>query len=180
LSKRSTAGTRPSAGGEWIAVPRNIDPGPVAYSPFPVRKAWTGGRHLVVDLNVLAWGAYDNAGGNEAVLVRWGPANGGSKICSDTHMNRCKSPVGERRILRLYGRWKKSDLYPLDCADKGKCGARMPWYMKLVHSGEGPHGYAQLPGWNASHGCLRVTVDDARWINKEFASKGMLVVLADY
>jgi hypothetical protein len=166
--------------GQMVAVPRLATRDPMAHSPFPTAKEWLGGNHLSVDLNILAWGAWESDGHGKATLVRWGPANGGSKVCSDTHLPRCKSPVGTRSVLGMYGKWKRSDLYPLDCADKRKCGAKMPWYMKLVSSGEGIHGYAQLPGWNASHGCLRILMEDAHWINKSFAFKGMPVVLADY
>lgn len=144
--------------------------------PFPqVDARFPHGRAVIVDLKKLAWVAYENGR-----LVRWGAANGGSKICRETGKMKCKSPVGLRQILLLGKAGKRSDLYPIDCKDKRRCGHPMPYYMKLVSSGEGLHGDRHLVGSNASHGCIRMFKADARWMNLEFAHVGMPVFLEDY
>jgi len=36
------------------------------------------------------------------------------------------------------------------------------------------HG-STLPGYHASHGCIRMFEDDAHWLNKEFTEKGTII-----
>ena len=38
------------------------------------------------------------------------------------------------------------------------------WYYKYTHRGMAMHGYHTAPPYPASHGCVRVTWDDADWI----------------
>ena len=166
--------------GHTVALPRDFNPDLLAYSPFPRERVGIELRFVVVDLNVLAWGAYEYVTPKRARLIKWGPANGGSKICKESRKPKCKSPVGMKRILVLGKAGKRSDLYPLDCANKRKCGHPMPHYMRLVASGEGIHGDKHLVGWNASHGCIRILAEDAKWLNKEFAYIGMPVLVENY
>jgi hypothetical protein len=168
--------------GHTVALPRSFDPDPLAYAPFPREKVWRGPRHVVVDLYNLAWGAYEPIPGQEfrSRLVWWGPANGGSKICRETGRLACKTHTGLHPILRLDGPHKRSDLYPVDCANKRLCGHPMPYYMPFHPDGTGLHGDKWLVGRNASHGCVRMFVWDARWLNREFAFVGMPVLVEDY
>lgn len=45
-------------------------------------------------------------------------------------------------------------------------------------------GYAihasDVPGYNASHGCVRVFYEDAEWLNREFADIGTSVIVRPY
>jgi hypothetical protein len=42
------------------------------------------------------------------------------------------------------------------------------------------HGSRGVPGYNASHGCVRMFVDDAQWLNKDFADVGTQVIILPY
>jgi len=156
----------------YVAIPKFDEY--MDYSPFP-KNTNILERYVVVDLNVLAWGAYDSG-----KLINWGPANGGSKRCKETGLPKCKTHSGEHVILRIGNYGTKSQLYPTDCVDKKACGFQMFYYMKFHTDGTGLHGAKSLPGWNASHGCVRLLKEDARWLNKKFVSLGMKVYVVNY
>lgn len=168
--------------GHTIALPMVFTNDILDYAPFPREKAWFGPKHVVVDLNKLAWAAYEPIPGQNlrARLVRWGVANGGSKICKETGRLECKTHPGTHAVLKLHNASKRSDLYPVDCANKKSCGHPMPYYMPFHRDGTGLHGDKWLVGRNASHGCVRMMVEDARWLNRQFAYAGMPVVVEDY
>lgn len=143
--------------------------------PFPQSDPRYQERTVVVDLKRLAWAAYERGS-----LVRWGAANGGAKICRETGKLACKTHPGTHRILRIYGHGKRSDLYPVECANKRVCGHPMPYYMPFHADGTGCHGDRHLAGGNVSHGCVRMFTQDARWLNRSFVSVGTAVVVEDY
>ncbi len=43
----------------------------------------------------------------------------------------------------------------------------MPYCMHFF-MGYALHGSDQVPGYAASHGCVRMFIEDARWLNEEF------------
>jgi hypothetical protein len=67
-------------------------------------------------------------------------------------------------------------------ADGNNGGAVMPYCMHFF-KGYALHGSYDVPGYRASHGCVRMLIEDARWLNEEFVStaqedgKGTLVIL---
>ena len=58
----------------------------------------------------------------------------------------------------------RSDVYPI-----GKGGAKMPWCM-YFHKGFALHGSDDIPGYRASHGCVRMFINDAKWLNEDFVN----------
>jgi lipoprotein-anchoring transpeptidase ErfK/SrfK len=40
----------------------------------------------------------------------------------------------------------------------------------FFHRGYALHGSYDVPGYNASHGCVRMFVKDAKWLNQEFTA----------
>jgi L,D-transpeptidase ErfK/SrfK len=148
--------------GMIVAVPRNIN-GVTAMdiSPFPGHIAPRGRSTVIVSLGALAWGAYDE-GGN---LLRWGPASGGRGYCSDIHRG-CHTPTGLFTVYEKRGPGCVSTKFPI-----GRGGAPMPYCM-FFHGGMALHGSPEVPGFNASHGCVRLFVDDARWLNQDFIRNG--------
>lgn len=128
------------------------------YAPFPSRREDISEKTLFFDPTQLAWGAYDENG----VLVRWGPASGGGDWCADIS-SVCHTLEGEFHILYRGGAKCRSGKYPLP-----RGGAKMP-YCVFFASGYAFHGSPEVPGYNASHGCVRLFDEDARWINQEFA-----------
>ena len=133
-------------------------------------------KMVVVDLNKMTWTAFQ--GGQ---VVRTGKAVGGSARCSDNKRRGCKSPIGTFTIKSKRGRNYRSHKYPLDCANKAKCGARMYYAMHLSSkSGEALHGSDMMVDYNASHGCIRLYPKDAEWLNKNFVEIGMPVTILPY
>lgn len=60
------------------------------------------------------------------------------------------------------GRGCVSHKFPL-----GRGGAKMPYCM-FFHRGFAMHGSYDVPGYRASHGCIRLFTRDAEWLNREF------------
>jgi hypothetical protein len=144
--------------GKEIVVPRDLEHATLLdYAPFP-RKIEPDEKQIIVDQEKLAWAAYD-AEGN---LVKWGPISSGSDRCSDNSSPTCRSLTGIFRVFSREGAKCSSDVFPL-----GKGGAKMPYCM-YFHKGVALHGSDDIPGYRASHGCIRMFVRDAKWLNLNF------------
>lgn len=145
--------------GMVIAVPDNLENADIMdFSPFPRLVQASGEKEVVVDPIALAWGAYD-ADGN---LVRWGPASAGANYCSDIDKP-CRTHPGTFRIFTLGSSDCYSTKFPLPDG-----GAPMPYCM-YFNNGQALHGEPNgLPGYNASHGCVRMYVNDAEWLRYSF------------
>jgi len=124
---------------------------------------------IVIDPRVHAWGAYDSRGN----LIRGGIATAGSHWCEDIGRP-CRTRVGSFRIASLGNSDCYSKIYPV-----GEGGAPMPYCM-FFNGGQGIHGSYEVADANLSHGCVRVTVDDAEWIRYNFANVGTKVIVKSY
>jgi hypothetical protein len=148
--------------GMIVAVPKNIERLTIYdVSPFPRYIESEGEKAIYVSQKQLAWGAYDESG----ELLWWGPLSSGGGGCPGIEGN-CKTPAGSFRIIR------KQDI---DCIstsfprrrDGNNGGAEMPYCMHFFR-GYALHGSDSVPGYRASHGCVRMFIEDARWLNEEF------------
>jgi lipoprotein-anchoring transpeptidase ErfK/SrfK len=45
------------------------------------------------------------------------------------------------------------------------------------HNGFALHGSYEVPGYNASHGCVRIFVNDAKWLNQDFVGDDQIPVV---
>lgn len=144
--------------GKVIAVPKNL-----AYvnqfdvAPFPIKIAGEDQKQVIIDQDKLAWGAYD-AQGN---LVKWGPISSGRDRCTDANRS-CRTLTGIFRVFSKENEKCSSNVFPI-----GKGGAKMPYCM-YFHKGFALHGSTDIPGVRASHGCVRMFIEDAKWLNHEF------------
>lgn len=144
--------------GKIIAVPKNLkDTDILEYAPFPKKVPAGDGKQIIVDQNKLAWGAYDANG----ELLKWGPIASGRSKCPDSN-NACYTMTGVFRVFSKEDSRCKSDVFPI-----GKGGAKMPYCM-YFHKGFALHGSDDMPGYRASHGCVRMFVRDAKWLNENF------------
>ena len=144
--------------GKEIAIPKNLahlTANDVA--PFPLKIEGETEKQIIVDQDKLAWVAYD-AQGN---LVRWGPISSGRDKCSDSNHS-CRTLTGIFRVFSKEDDRCKSAVFPI-----GKGGAKMPYCM-YFHKGFALHGSDDLPGVRASHGCVRIFIEDAKWLNHYF------------
>lgn len=155
----------PLRAGLTIAVPSEMSGKTIMdFSPFAGRIDPPGEKLLIFDPRLYAFAAYDP----EGKLVRWGPAVGGRPGYW--------TPVGTFEVYSKGGPDCRSRQYPPGCEGKG-C-TPMPWcmtfrYGNAFHAGE-------LPGRHQSHGCVRLFLDDARWLNREFVEIGTRVVVKPY
>lgn len=145
--------------GMQIAVPKDIETATkLDIAPFKSRIDTNGKKLILVSLPKLAWGAFDASG----KLVNWGPVSGGKDYCSDIGKS-CNTIRGVFAVFEKKGQYCKSESYPVDRGG----GAPMPYCM-FFHDGFALHGSKELPGYNASHGCVRMYKEDAKWLNEEF------------
>ena len=112
-------------------------------SPFPARLAAArGAPHLLlVSLRVQAFAAYDSG-----ALVRWGPTSTGRR----------EMPTPARLLHTNWKARQRTSTFNEEWLLK--------WYVNLDnHLGISIHQY-DLPGYPASHSCVRVLPDDAEWL----------------
>jgi lipoprotein-anchoring transpeptidase ErfK/SrfK len=144
--------------GKEIVVPKDLAKTTLLdIAPFP-QSIDEHEKQIIVDQEKLAWGAYDEKG----QLVGWGPISSGRDKCSDSNRS-CRTMSGIFRVFSKENQNCKSDVYPI-----GKGGAKMP-YCIYFHKGFALHGSDDIPGYRASHGCVRMFVQDAKWLNENFA-----------
>lgn len=165
--------------GMTVAVPDNLDKLNIMdFAPFPRQIKPLQEKVIVVDPENIAWGAYAPDG----TLVRWGPISGGSDYCRDIE-EPCRTHSGSFRIFSLGSSDCISRKFPLP-----KGGAPMPYCM-YFNKGQALHGEPNgLPGYNASHGCVRLYVSDAEWLRYDFVEgpnssndyRGTMVVVGAY
>jgi hypothetical protein len=148
--------------GMSIAVPNHLENLSIYdISPFPRFIPATNEKSIYVDQKLLAWGAYNEAG----ELVWWGPVSGGSGQCAKSQGD-CLTPTGSFRVIRKSDETCISTVFPVrPNGEKG--GAIMPYCMHFWR-GYALHGSEEVPGYLASHGCVRLFIQDARWLNEEF------------
>ncbi|TAK74400.1 MAG: murein L,D-transpeptidase [Gammaproteobacteria bacterium] len=119
--------------------------------PSPVEKV------IIVDPKEHVWGAYNSAG----KLIRWGIATAGDDWCPDLK-SACRTQSGHFRIYSLGDSSCVSHKFPLPDG-----GASMPYCM-YFNGSQALHGSNEVEYDNASHGCVRVHVDDAKWLRYHF------------
>lgn len=128
---------------DTLMIPNKIESDFLQYSPFPrqldiakdVRKL------VVFSYPIQAYAAYEN--GN---LVKWGPSSMGKKAA--------KTKTG-----LMFTNWKKE--LAISTVNKSW---KLPYNFNIHNTlGIGWHQY-DLPGYPASHSCLRMLMDDAKWM----------------
>lgn len=142
-----------------IAIPQTIGSSYMDYAPFPQYIEPPGKKFILISIPDLAFGAYD-AKGN---LENWGPISAGRNYCSDIRRG-CRSPAGKFFIYTKKGPGCVSGKFPI-----GRGGAPMPYCM-FFRGGFALHGSYKVPGYNDSHGCIRLFVKDAQWLNQTFTA----------
>ena len=148
--------------GMVIAVPKHIERISIYdVSPFPRYIESDGEKTIFVSQKQLAWGAYDEQG----ELVWWGPISSGSGLCGAADGN-CLTPTGSFRVIRKQDIDCISTVFPRR-ANGNNGGAIMPYCMHFLR-GFALHGSDVVPGYRDSHGCVRMFIEDARWLNEEF------------
>ncbi len=138
---------------------------------FPLTRPATGKRVFIYDPKVQAWAVYDRDGKRKNT----GRGSGGADYCKDVGRP-CRTIVGSYRIIRKQGAECTSSKYPIE--EGG--GGPMPYCMHFHPIGYAIHGSREVPDYNASHGCIRVTPTAAAWLNNKFLNIGSTVIVRPY
>lgn len=93
--------------------------------------------------------------------MKWGPISSGKDYCSDIGRS-CKIKTGIFYVFNKQDKRCKSRVFPV-----GRGGAKMPYCM-FYYKGYALHGSHEVPGYRASHGCVRLFTRDAKWLNQNF------------
>ncbi len=137
---------------------------------FPDNRPATGKKVFIFDPKATAWAAYD-AKGNR---VETGSASGGKDYCEDVG-RACHTVTGTYHVYAKQGEECISHTFPIETHG----GARMPYCMHF-HGGYSIHAAYEVPGYNASHGCIRVLPSAAKWLNQDFIDVGTTVIVKPY
>ena len=126
-----------------LIVPETWADDPLAYSPFP--ETWpaaeTYPKALVVHQAMQAFGAYE-----KGTLVRWGPVSTGRK--------ETPTPDGTFNLT-----WRARSRRSTDNEDW-----LLEWYFNFVNERGVSFHLFDLPGYPASHACVRMLMRDAQWL----------------
>ena len=126
-----------------LLVPETWSSDPLAYSPFPA--SWPGGEQyekaIVVNQPIQAFGAYERGR-----LVRWGPVSTGRQ--------ETPTPEGAFNLT-----WRARSRRSTDNADW-----LLEWYFNFVNERGVSFHLFDLPGYPASHACVRLLLRDAQWL----------------
>lgn len=126
------------------------------------------GNTFIFNPRSLTWTAL-----SDGKVIKSGKAVGGSRYCRDVR-RACKTPSGTYHIYSKGGAGCRSSRYPV-----GRGGAKMPYCMFFTKN-YAVHGSYDMPNYNASHGCIRVQPDAARWLNQNFMHIGTTVIVKPY
>lgn len=155
--------------GTVIALPIDMKKTYLEHAPFPAINLTAGNKTIIVDPALNAWGAYDETGH----LVNWGPAALGKDWCPDIGSS-CRTVTGQFEVYRKGGPNCASSKFPIPDG-----GAPMPYCM-YFKGGYALHASTDVPGVNASHGCVRLFHEDAEWLNRQFVDIGTTVIVRPY
>lgn len=128
---------------DTLVVPAKIEDDFLRYSPFPghVTSLENVKKFVFFSYPIQAFGVYEN--GN---LVKWGPTSMGKKA----------TPT---KTGLMFANWKK-EVAISTVSDEWK----LRWNVNIANfDGIGWHQYS-MPGYPASHSCLRMLEEDAKWM----------------
>lgn len=129
--------------GKPIVIPDSIYSDIMPYAPFPAHLDHCDSipKLIIICKRIQAFGAYESG-----ALVRWGPTSTGRKKAITPSGLFHTNYKAKLKISTVDGSW------------------RMPWYFNISNRGGiGLHQY-DLPGYPASHSCIRLFRKDAIWI----------------
>ena len=126
-----------------IIIPDCASDGLNSYSPFPenINFLQCLPKTVLISQRVQAFALYENG-----ELVRWGPVSTGKSSTRTPNGLNYGNYKAKRKISTVDASWI------------------LPYYFNFMNfEGVGVHQYA-LPGYPASHGCVRLYMDDAKYI----------------
>ena len=128
--------------GEKLVIPDDLSD-PMRLAPFPreIQRLRAIPKFVLVSQQVQAFGAYQ-----DGWLTRWGPTSTGKRSTP--------TPAG-----LFFMNWKSKQTVSTEDSSWV-----LKWYVNIDNRrGVSFHQY-ELPGYPASHACVRLQEDDARWL----------------
>lgn len=128
---------------DTLVVPAKVDTTLIEYSPFPMQLDVLSPvkKFVIFSYPIQAYGVYSNGS-----LVKWGPTSMGKKAA--------KTKTG-----LTFANWKKKLAISTVSSEW-----KLPYNFNIFNlDGIGWHQY-DLPGYPASHSCLRLLMNDAKWL----------------
>lgn len=126
-----------------LVVPDTLTEDLLAYSPFPKRLDILDSvpQTVLIAQRIQAFALYENG-----KLLRWGPVSSGKHSTTTPDGLYYGNYKAKRKVSTVDDSWI------------------MPYYFNFMnHEGIGTHQYT-LPGYPASHGCIRMYREDAKFI----------------
>jgi hypothetical protein len=126
-----------------LIVPGTWSEDEIVYSPMPASCAWAAGhaKAVVVHQPSQVFGAYENG-----ALTRWGPVSTGRK--------ETPTPAGEYNLT-----WRSRKRRSTDNE-----AWVLEWYFNFINERGVSFHQFDLPGYPASHACVRMLQRDAIWL----------------
>ncbi|TXF74988.1 L,D-transpeptidase [Chryseobacterium sp.] len=128
---------------DTLVIPDKFDPTLMLYSPFPRKMEMLDkvNKFVIFSYPIQAYAVYQNG-----ELLKWGPTSMGKKAAQT------------KRGL-MFVNWKKE--LAISTVDSEW---KLPYNVNIHNTlGIGWHQY-DLPGFPASHSCLRLLMNDAKWM----------------
>ena len=128
--------------GRNLVVPDTFYPLLLTYAPFPARLPMSDSipQLILVSLRVQAFAMYENG-----TLIRWGPVSTGKQSTPTPKGLYYCNYKSKKKISTVSDEWI------------------MPWYFNIENfDGIGLHQFT-LPGYPASHTCIRMYEEDAKF-----------------
>jgi hypothetical protein len=128
--------------GELLVIP-DANAGPMSVSPFPLKLEVVRSipKFVLVSRGAQAFGAYEFG-----ELVRWGPTSTGKK----------STPTSAGLF---HTNWRARET-----RSSVNASWVLPWCFNIDNSSGVSFHQFDLPGYPASHGCVRLFKEDAKWI----------------
>lgn len=151
----------------------------VSGSPFATEGAplpaffKTTEKLILIDPQEHVWGAYRSNG----KLLRWGIASAGANACRENGKP-CRTQHGTFRIYSIGNE---------NCISHKYDDAPMPYCM-YFNGNQALHGSNEVEFENISHGCVRIHIDDAKWLHDNFVEapkavnhfRGTVIIVKSY
>ncbi|MCL6217847.1 L,D-transpeptidase [Zunongwangia pacifica] len=129
--------------GKELVVPDSISTNLMDYSPFPKQLGMvdTIPKVVLISQRIQAFGLYE-----AGKLIKWGPVSSGKRSTPTPNGLHYGNYKAKRKVSSVNKDWI------------------LPYYFNFMNfEGVGTHQYA-LPGYPASHACVRLYMDDAHFI----------------
>jgi lipoprotein-anchoring transpeptidase ErfK/SrfK len=124
-----------------------------ALAGTPVEPSLGGGPDERIEVDLTRQLLHLVEGGRRVVTLHVSSGNGATYDRLDGSTSRARTPVGEFRVLRRIAGERESS-----------AGLGTLYDPMYFHNGFAIHGSNSVPAWPASHGCIRVSRADARWL----------------